>query len=119
MRAGIKKLGAAMKDITDLPNPTLADLKNTFRDLNEKISKNEKKGKETFLFVFYAGHGLQDNYCVIVCNEKKLYPLEKMLRNLATNPFCFVTAIFDCCRSKIKAEHRGGAADPDEDVEFQ
>ena len=108
-----------MKDIIDLPNPTPDDLKNTFRDLLGRINKNEKKGKETFLFVFYAGHGLQENNCVIVCNEKKLYHLEKMLRVQATNPFCFVVAIFDCCRSKIKAEHRGGAADPDEDVQFQ
>ena len=32
---------------------------------------------ETFLFVFYAGHGLQDNYCFTVCNVGKIYPLEK------------------------------------------
>ena len=47
-------------------------------------------------------------------NEDKVYPLEKMLRILATLPSCYISAVLDCCRAEIKeatkkiSEHRGG-----------
>ena len=56
------------------------------------------------LFVYYAGHGIMDNYTLMVVNDKDIrkrtYPLEKMLRSMAKIKGSYVVSVFDCCREK-------------------
>ena len=56
-------------------------------------------------FIYYAGHGIQDNTCHAVLNEKEdskvLYPLEYKVRDLVKKTFenqLYVFTVFDCCR---------------------
>ena len=71
--------------------------------------------EKTFIFVYYAGHGIMHNFVEIVCNvapsanpaekiEKIFYPLEKMCRSMGKLENTYVMAIFDCCREDTKPE---------------
>ena len=63
-----------------------------------------------------------DNTTFAVLNGKKCYPLERMLRALATAEGSYVCAVFDCCREKMPSSaFRGsgqadGAAELDDDT---
>ena len=100
-----------------------------FRDLRQKANMNFTNGKQkTLFFVYYAGHGVMDNYTEAVCNggekaTKLRYKLEENLIALSQNPGCVVTAIFACCRAKLSNEMRGGVQnrsveDIDEDQKY-
>ena len=79
-------------------------------DLTANIFGDFKNGLRTLLFVYFAGHGQQEaSNQILVLNEEKKYPLEKMLRTLAKNEKGYVIAVFDCCREQAPAEKmRGG-----------
>lgn len=61
----------------------------------------KQQGKNTLIFVYYAGHGVMDNTTYCVLNGPRMYPLEKILRSLAKSDGSYVVSVFDCCREKI------------------
>ena len=76
-----------------------------------EIYENNKNGQNTLLFVYYAGHGMMDNYTYSVLNggRRYKYPLEKMLRTAAKMNGSYIIAAFDCCREKLSKDlMRGG-----------
>ena len=106
-RKGVKQLGARQLHIKDIPDAGYDDFKELFRDLQRELLQGEANGDKTLVFIYYAGHGIQRNLTYAVANEEKVYPLEKMLRVLATTPKSYVLAVLDCCRAEFKASHRG------------
>ena len=106
-RKGVKSLGARQLNIRDIPDAGYDDFKELFRDLQRELLSGEANGEKTLVFFYYAGHGIQRNLTYAVSNEEKVYPLEKMLRVLATTPKSYVLAVLDCCRAEFKAQHRG------------
>ena len=82
--AGLKKLGFLDKNITKLREPTFSEVEKAIYSTMIKINKNKEKAKNTFLFVYFAGHGqLRGGLQVGVLNEKKVINLEKYLRTFA------------------------------------
>ena len=75
------------------------------------------KGEQTFLLFYYSGHGLQDAMTLAACNEDKNFPIEKMIRILATIQKSYIVAVFDCCRQKLKQATRGGAEEEESKAE--
>ena len=68
--------------------------------MKAELEENASNGEQTFLLFYYSGHGLQDTMSLAACNENKNYPIEKMLRIMATIKKCYIVAVFDCCRQK-------------------
>ena len=65
------------------------------------LYENSEAGKQTLVFVYYAGHGqMIDNFTRIVLNDEhgKCYPLEKMLRSASQMNKTIILGLFDCCR---------------------
>jgi len=96
-------LGAKPMDIVVYEDEDFDALYDLFRDLAERVSQNWDRGRETtFVFVYYAGHGVMQNTTFAVLNgvdaKKWKFPLEKFLRTLSTTPGAWVVGIFDCCR---------------------
>ena len=73
-------------------------------DVQDSLYFAHKEGKQTLLFVYYAGHGIQENMTEIITNggKKFKYPMEKILRNLGKMKGAYVFSLFDCCREKVK-----------------
>ena len=74
-------------------------------DVKCDLNAGNKAGEKTAVTFYFAGHGMQKNYTYAVLNVnegKALYPLEKMIRNLAAFPNCFIWGLFDCCREEFK-----------------
>ena len=109
-KKGAKKLGARLVHLKMMPDAGYDDLKDLFSELQKELLNAETSGQKTLVFFYYAGHGVQKNFTFAVCNEEKLYPLEKMLRILATTKNCYVLGVLDCCRSEFKQNHRGYSA---------
>ena len=68
--------------------------------------------EKTLIFVYYAGHGVMQNFTKVVCNKFKrpaqvFFPLEQNLRTLGTKPGTYVVGIFDCCRAEFVRPDRG------------
>ena len=82
--------------------------------LLRRLLDNVEKKRQTHIFFYYAGHGLEEvGKGVIVAlnsaDKKKMnYPLEKMLRYIATTPYSFVTTLLDSCREAMKPQYRSG-----------
>lgn len=108
----------------DADFPTLSA---AIREIDDRIRLNYAQGKKkTLVFVYYAGHGVQQNFTKVVCDVaskpvKVMYPLEKQLRTLGTHGGSYVIGVFDCCRASFTAPNRGvgpiGGADELEDEE--
>jgi len=93
-------------DIVVYEDTDFNSLVDLFRDLTTVVSNNWDRLREiTFVFVYYAGHGIMDNYTFIVLNDvdprKYRFPLEKFLRTLGTIPGAWVVGLFDCCRERL------------------
>ena len=100
-----------------LENPDYVDLKLAMNDtMNDMLRSYKHNEENTLLFVYYAGHGIMDNNTKIVLNGPRMYPLEKILRGMATGDGSYIVALFDCCREKLSsgATRGGGNADDDE-----
>ena len=110
-KLGLERLGFKQEEIIELMDPSWDLLHNTIMDLTAKIFDDFKNGLNTLLFVYFAGHGQQEaSNQILVLNEEKKYPLEKMLRTLAKNEKGYVVSVFDCCREQAPAEiMRGGS----------
>ena len=56
------------------------------------------------MFIYYAGHGVSDNYSYALLNEntKSPFALEKHVRSISKEVGSYVIALFDCCREKVK-----------------
>ena len=68
-------------DIVVYEDTDFNSLVDLFRDLTTVVSNNWDRLREiTFVFVYYAGHGIMDNYTFIVLNDvdprKYRFPLE-------------------------------------------
>jgi len=112
VKAGITGLGARRKDIVEYKECTFKELVQLFRDLTTDINNNWARGRQkTFVFIYYAGHGVLDGFTFPVLNDvkKMRFPIEKFLRTLGTNPCAYVVGVLDCCRSKITPALRGEA----------
>ena len=82
VRAGIMGLGARLMDITEIADANFKTFSQTIKDLRHTIADNWIHGRQkTFVFIYYAGHGIMANTTYAVCNEapkrtKIRYPLE-------------------------------------------
>ena len=100
-------------DILEIEDANFKDFTDTISDLRYTIVDNWNRGKQkTFVFVYYAGHGIMDNTTYAVCNEatkrhKIRFPLELNLKALATEKGSYVVAVFDCCRERLSDAMRG------------
>ena len=82
---GLKKLGFHDEDITELRDPIFEEFHQTIMNISSQINENVKKGINSLLFVYFAGHGqLRDGHQVGVLNDKRVMNLEKYLRTFAT-----------------------------------
>ena len=96
---GLTRLGFTEDNITQVKNPTWDELQRAFMQISGKIFDDSKRGVKSLLFVYFAGHGQQDaSNQVLILNEERTYPLEKMLRTLSKNEVGYVISVFDCCR---------------------
>ena len=97
------ELGANPNKIVSIKDATIEDCSDLFAKFNGKLAKHSQQKKRTAVFIYYAGHGMMKNYTYAVLNEdeKKLYPLEKMMRALAKRDNVYVVGIFDCCREEF------------------
>ena len=99
----IKFLG--IKEVKYLIDFTMEDLRKIINYVKSKfrISLTSPKIK-TFLFVYYAGHGLIKNGMTeIVLNNNDSYNLEAELREMAAgNQNTFTMAVFDACREYLE-----------------
>ena len=98
-------------------------------DLRNEVSDNWRDGeKKTFIFVYYAGHGMISKAMTqIVCNggvNKKGkprfdYPFEYTLRSsLATERGAYVLSLFDCCREILPEGTRGLGNDESQNIDM-
>ena len=78
-----------------------------FSELQKELLQNATKNEQTLVYFYYSGHGIQRNQLFALCNEEKVYPLEKMLWSLASTDKSFVTALMDCSRTEYKASFKG------------
>jgi len=116
IRRGIKALGARDEDIIEIVDAQRGPLMKELQQINRKcITQFETDGTNTLVFIYYAGHGIMNNYTEMVCNTadagnvKWRVPIEKQMRILATNPGTFVLGVLDCCRENFQLEGtRGG-----------
>ena len=68
-------------------------------------------GESTFIYVYFAGHGAQDNATSMILNgESTMFPIEKMLRVIAGMKGTYVVSLLDCCREKIDLTKWRGTA---------
>ena len=103
---GLARLGFASENITEVRDPTWEEMQSSIMGLAARIFKDSKRGIKTLLFVYFAGHGQQEaSNQVMILNEERTYPLEKMLRTLSKNEMNYVISVFDCCRDQ--APQRG------------
>ncbi len=104
VRKGIKELGARDCDIIPMPDCTYEQLHALFKDMQEEIRKNSRHGEKTLVFIYYAGHGVNDEFTFAVVNDegkKKKFPLEAFIRTLGTEKNGYVVGVLDCCREKL------------------
>ena len=68
------------------------------------LAENAKEGENTLVFIYYAGHGVSDNYTFALVNDMKRpwFPLEQNVRTLSKAEGSYIIALFDCCREKVK-----------------
>ena len=84
VKSGLKRLGFTNEEIHVFVNPDYNDVRKAMNEsLDEIIDAKRQDNENTLLFVYYAGHGAMDNYTKIILNEKRMYPLEKILRTLS------------------------------------
>ena len=61
--------------------------------------------RETFIFVYYAGHGCDDSKQWFILNEQDVkscfWPAESKIRTIGKSCLgpCKIFAVYDCCRS--------------------
>ena len=58
VRKSTQQLGASLLEIKDLPGADFDDFKSLFKELYRELLVNEKAGERTFVFFYYAGHGI-------------------------------------------------------------
>ncbi len=90
-----------IKEVKYLIDFTMEELRKIIKQLKSKfIISNTSQNNKTFLFVYYAGHGLMKNGMTeIVLNNNDVYNLEAELRKMAAdNQNTFTLAVFDSCR---------------------
>ena len=74
---------------------------------NDAVTAWYGSGKRTFIFIYYSGHGVMDNFTYAVTNETpengkvKKFALEYKMRWIGEEEGVFVLGILDCCREKI------------------
>lgn len=59
--------------------------------------------KRTFVFVYFAGHGMMKTRTLAVLNqpEHPLYALDEKCNIMGSCPGVFVYAVYDCCRENV------------------
>ena len=76
-------LGARRMDIMEIEDADFKAFSETIKDLRQTINDNWNRGRQkTFIFLYYAGHGIMNNTTYAICNEsvrrtKIRYPLEQ------------------------------------------
>ena len=99
---GLLHLGFKEKEITTLLNPDLKTVKETFAKIMGEVFEGTRKDLETLLFVYFAGHGAQDNDTFVILNGiKQTFPLENILRAISKMKGSYVMSLLDCCRERI------------------
>ena len=105
VRAGLLRIGFTEEEITTLPGPTFKEFQMAFLGLLKTIKGNYDENEEkTLVFIYYAGHGVSDNYTFAMLNDptRPQFPLEQQVRTLSKQAGSYVVALFDCCRERVK-----------------
>ena len=105
---GLHRLQFSDEEITVMKNVGYQEIKIAIDIASADIYQNFKRGLNTLLFVYYAGHGMMNNTTYIVTNGKRMYPLESTLRCLAKADGSYVVSVFDCCREKMQQKPMRG-----------
>ena len=77
--AGLRRLRFKREEITMLIDGVYMEVKMAIDQAMNAIYENHCNGQNTLLFVYYAGHGVMDNYTYSVLNggRRYKYPLER------------------------------------------
>ena len=88
-------------------------------EILKKLANNEKEGENTLVFVYYAGHGVSDNYSFALVNDinRPWFPIEQNVRVISKAVGSYIIALFDCCREKIKVPKSNTSASGSTSVE--
>ena len=68
VEAGLRRVGFIDEDMTRIENPDLRTIKDEIKKLTREVMKNTEANEKTLVYVYYAGHGCQDNYTKIILN---------------------------------------------------
>ena len=98
---GLKQLGCVDDDIIYLKDPSWDEIHLVVIDLAGDIQRSVADNEKTMVFMYYAGHAMQDRNVQLQLNQDKLYPMEQMLKTLAKAEGAYVVALYDCCRERI------------------
>ena len=71
--------------------------------LAEAREERARNGKP-LVFVYYAGHGAQDNDTYCITGDGTTMEIEKALRGLSAEQNTYYFGMLDCCRDNIKLE---------------
>jgi len=70
---GVKKLKEAFEranfDIEDLVDKDSITIEDTFNTVTNTVKKNKQNNKETYVVIYYLGHGVFDQEQHVVLNE--------------------------------------------------
>ena len=121
IKRGVLSLGAREEDIIMLKNVQRTEMMKKLQQINrECIAQFQMDGTNTLIFIYYAGHGIMNNYTEAVVNNNEAgnakfrFPIERQMRIIATNPGTFVLGVLDCCRENFQLDTRGGGGGMDE-----
>ena len=65
---GLRRLGFSRNNITMLLDPQIDDIKLETKQIAIDVIKNNREGENTLVFVYYAGHGCDENFTKILLN---------------------------------------------------
>ena len=71
VRAGLLRLGFKDEEIIPLQGPTNREFLNKCIEIRNMVDTNfaNEPNKNTLVFIYYAGHGVSDNYTFAILNE--------------------------------------------------
>ena len=101
----MRRLRFKKNDIQILRDPSYFELKIAIDQAAADIYLSYKnEGLNTLFFVYYSGHGMMSSTTLCVLNDRRLYPIEKMVRSMAKQGGAYIMTVLDCCRELIKDE---------------
>ena len=94
-------MGVKNENIIFFENMTRNEIQLTIELEKDELSRSNS----SFLFVYVAGQGTEDEEQVLILNSKKanLFPIEKNIRSIAESceGRCQIFSVYDICHKKL------------------